>query len=276
MKYDFVVKEISKELALEMIKKYHYSNTLPKLNKHFLGFFLQEEIVGVITLGWGTRPKHTIKKLFPSLDTHDYFEIGRMCMTEEMPKNSETQMISECKKWIKKNCPDIKILFTWADGIQGKPGYVYQASNFYYCGYSESDIYLMDGIKIHPRQTRALFIKDSNDTRKSIRPTFEQMQEKNIIHIKGKQFRYITFLCSKNEKRKLIRECLVDLNMSYPKQEDIKWKIQTGKGIWEETEEQPFYKTDFSILERNGIDKYFLDNENEDLFSMVKKMENIE
>lgn len=40
MKYNFTVKEISKEETLDMIQKYHYSNTLPKLNKHFLGFFL--------------------------------------------------------------------------------------------------------------------------------------------------------------------------------------------------------------------------------------------
>ena len=38
--YRFNIKEISKEVALEMIQKYHYSNTLPKLNKYFLGFFV--------------------------------------------------------------------------------------------------------------------------------------------------------------------------------------------------------------------------------------------
>ena len=52
--YRFDIKEISKEVALEMIQKYHYSNTLPKLNKYFIGFFLDGELVGVVTLGWGT------------------------------------------------------------------------------------------------------------------------------------------------------------------------------------------------------------------------------
>ena len=40
MKYDFEVREISKSEALSMVCKYHYSNTLPKINKHFLGFFV--------------------------------------------------------------------------------------------------------------------------------------------------------------------------------------------------------------------------------------------
>lgn len=134
MKLKYVIKEISKEKALEMVRKYHYSNTLPKLNKYFLGFYLNDELVGVVTLGWGTRPRHTIQKLFPSLDTSDYFEIGRMAMTDEMPRNSESQMLSQLVKWLKSNHPEIKILFTWADGMLGKVGYVYQASNFIYTG----------------------------------------------------------------------------------------------------------------------------------------------
>lgn len=93
--YRFDIKEISKEDALKMIQKYHYSNTLPKINKYFLGFFLDKELVGVVTLGWGTRPRHTIQRIFPSLDTKDYLEIGRMCMTEELKEESNANIQSE-------------------------------------------------------------------------------------------------------------------------------------------------------------------------------------
>ena len=91
--YKYDIKEISKDEALKMIQKYHYSNTLPKINKYFVGFFLEDKLVGVVTLGWGTRPKHTIKRIFPSLDTKDYLEIGRICMLDEMPRDSESQML---------------------------------------------------------------------------------------------------------------------------------------------------------------------------------------
>lgn len=142
--FKFDIREISKEDALKMIQKYHYSNTLPKINKYFLGFYLDEELVGVVTLGWGTRPRHTIQRIFPSLDTKDYLEIGRMCMAEEMPRNSESQMLSQLVKWIHRNLPELKILFTWADGMVGKVGYVYQASNFIYAGYSDGEMYMKD------------------------------------------------------------------------------------------------------------------------------------
>lgn len=36
---NYRVAEITKGEALEMIREYHYSNSLPKLNKRFLGFF---------------------------------------------------------------------------------------------------------------------------------------------------------------------------------------------------------------------------------------------
>lgn len=244
-KYNFEVKEVSKEVALEMVKKYHYSNTLPKLNKHFLGFFLEGQIVGLITLGWGTRPLHTIQKIFPSLTSKDYYEIGRMCMTEEMPRNSESQMISHCIKWLKHNQPQIKVLFTWADGMLGKVGYVYQSCSFLYAGYYLTDIYMKDGIKIHPRQTRALFKVKQEDKRKTIRPTLEQMKHLNILHFKGKQYKYLTFLCSKVEKKRLIKECLVELSNNYPKENDLLWKVQDGNGQWKQSSRPP-YQTDMN------------------------------
>lgn len=252
-KYNFEVKEITKDVALDMIKKYHYSNTLPKLNKCFVGFYLENELVGVVTLGWGTRPLHTIKKLFPSLETKDYLEIGRMCMTNDMPKNSESQMLSLLTKFIKQKLPYVKVLFTWADGMLGKCGYVYQASGFIYCGYSMTDVYMKDGQKIHPRQTRALL--SPNDKRKTVRPTKEQMKQYNIEHYKGKQFKYFKFLCSKQERKKLLKECVVDLNIPFPKERDLMWKVKNESGKWVNSG-RPKYVSDLTKDEVLNVIEY--------------------
>ena len=69
MKYNFEIKEISRFDSTELIQTYHYSKIMPRLTKHFLGCFLGDEMVGVLTLGWGTQPKATIAKLFDGLDT---------------------------------------------------------------------------------------------------------------------------------------------------------------------------------------------------------------
>lgn len=232
MSFDFDIREITKDEALRMVQAYHYSDTLPKINKHFLGCFLGGELVGIVTLGYGTRPRHTIQKIFPSLDTGDYYEIGRMCMTDDMPRNSESQMLSKVCRWIRENEPNIKVLFTWADGSMGKPGYVYQACSFLYAGYITTDFYAIDGMKIHVRSMRALLKKDPNDKRITIRPTREQMREMGIDHYRGRQFKYLKFLCSKKEKKRLLSECLIEFG-EYPKESALEWqRYDVDGGKW--------------------------------------------
>jgi len=92
-----MLKKIHKVTASEFVAERHYSAVMPSLTKFFLGYFVSGEMVGVITFGWGTRPKHTIQKLFPELDTKDYYEIGKMCMDDAMPRNSESHILY--RKW---------------------------------------------------------------------------------------------------------------------------------------------------------------------------------
>ena len=103
MRVEYVIKDISKYTASEFIQKFHYSPVMPSLTKHFLGFYVDNKLKGVLTLGWGTQPRQTINKMFPGLESKDYFEIGKMCMDDDMPRNSESQMISATVKWMKKN-----------------------------------------------------------------------------------------------------------------------------------------------------------------------------
>ena len=183
-----MLKQIHKVTASEFVSERHYSAVMPSLTKYFLGYFSSEEMVGVITFGWGTRPKHTIKKLFPELDTKDYYEIGKMCMDDAMPRNSESQMLSVAVKWLRENT-NIKYLFTWADGIVGKPGYVYQAANFLYGGYSITDIYVTEtGEKVHPRTLQGQ-LPNEEGLKYGHRPNFEQLRDLKLSRVKGKQFR---------------------------------------------------------------------------------------
>jgi len=217
-----VIKPIEEIIALELVLSNHYSKVMPKLTKHYLGCYIDERLVGVVTLGWGTRPLHTIKKLFPSLVSKDYYEIGKMAMLEEMPKNSETQMISAVISWIKNNEPQIKILYTWADGMLGKPGYVYQAGNFLYGGYIWTDLYITDkGERVHPRTSQGL--SDKGDKICGFRPSKDVLKDRGWNHYKGKQFRYAYFLCNKL--------------VNYPKADALEWQIQDlTTGDWNKTD----------------------------------------
>jgi hypothetical protein len=241
MKYFFDIKEIDKNLAIDFIQERHYSKVLPRLTKHWLGCFYDDELVGVLTLGWGTQPLQTIKKLFPKLVSQDYYEIGKMCMDDKMPRNSESQMISSVVRWIKNNLPEKKFLYTWADGIVGKVGYVYQASNFMYGGFIWTDIYISPrGEKIHPRSSKSLLKENASflGREKLFWLTPDFMKTKGIRRIRGKQFRYIIPL-NKTSKKILKNGSTVTWGIEYPKANDLLWKEQMAKGKYDTLKELP-------------------------------------
>src|ERR1044072_5230567 len=85
---------VSTAQANQVIQRYHYSKMLPRITKLCLGGYKDEGLVAVCTLGYGTRPLHTIKNIFPTLEVWQYLEIGKLCVADKMPKNTESFFIS--------------------------------------------------------------------------------------------------------------------------------------------------------------------------------------
>lgn len=65
--------------------------------------------------------------------------------------------LSTLAKWLRENTGCL-FLYTLADGIMGKCGYVYQAANFRYLGCFTTSVYrcMATGEKIHPRSAGQL------------------------------------------------------------------------------------------------------------------------
>ena len=230
MKFDYKIEKISKSLAVSFVEKYHYSPIMPIHTKYFLGFYLGKELKGVLTLGWGTQPLNTIKKMFPDLGTGDYYEIGKMCMSEDMPKNSESQMISKTISWMKSNLKERLFLYTMADGIMGKVGYVYQASNFYFGeGYFTQSYMMGNGEKIHPRSVKKLLKVNRAFSKLSHVPawlTKDFMKKENIKLIEGLMFRYV-YPLSKKAKYIMTNKSTLVWDKNYPKDKDLIWFDKT-------------------------------------------------
>jgi len=254
-----MIKLIDKVMAGQYTSTRHYSALLPRLTKYYCGYFVNDELKGVITFGWGTRPKHTIQKLFPMLDTKDYYEIGKMCMDESMKKNSETQMMSAAVSWLRKKEPDLKYIFTWADGLVGKPGYVYQAFNFLYGGFIWTDTYVTDkGEKVHPRTMQGR-IPNTKNRKYGMRPNPEQLKELKLSRVKGKQFRYILPMTKK--MRKYLKHSTVEWNKQYPKDKDLEWKIKRpGETKYTHTTKMPFTLTKETEYNYSNVARYQTQN----------------
>ena len=237
----FVVKRIHKVNAIELIQKYHYSPVMPGITKYYLGLFLDNKLKGVVTLGYGTKPRHTFNKMFPSVGVldideneefiHDinewYYEIGKMCVTDDLNENrvAGSQMVSAVIRWLKDNT-QCKFLYTMADGIMGKCGYVYQASNFYYGEKYFTSVYLMEnGEKLHPRTSHQLCIENAKwcglDKDQVFWLTSDFMKHKGIQRINGLMFRYIYPL--NKRAKKMLKHSSMEWTKNYPKEKDLEW-----------------------------------------------------
>ena len=232
-----MIKEIDKNLAVDFVQKYHYSKILPRLTKHYLGCFENDKLSGVITLGWGTQPLQTIQKIFYKHDlvTQNYIEIGKMCFLPECNNgNFGSRIIKELVYWLKENT-EYMFLYTLADGIMGKCGYVYQASNFTYIGKFKTSVYMdkVTGEKIHPRSAKQLCIENAKfeGKKKVYWLTDRFCKYKGIDKINGLMFRYI-YPLNKNAK-KILNEYPEYNGLQNPKDNVLLFERRIGNGIFE-------------------------------------------
>jgi hypothetical protein len=235
---------INKYKAISFIHKHHYSKILPRLTKEYIGVFENNNLIGVITLGWGTQPLQTITKLFykHKLKSFDYYEIGKMCFLPEVNNsNYGSRIMSILVKWVKKNT-DTLFLYTLADGIMGKCGYVYQASNFKYIGNFKTSVYFDNnsGEKIHPRSAKQLCIENAiyANKKKVFWLTHDFCEHKNIDKINGLMFRYIYPLSRK--AMKILNEYPEYLNNKNPKEGDLVFEKRVCKGSFEKIGQPDF------------------------------------
>jgi len=241
--------------AVRLIKHYHYAKIMPRITRFCVGGVNKNRLVAVCTLGYGVRPLHTIRKCFPDLGVEDYLEVGRLCLSDELPRNTESFFIAGVINLIKKNYKNVKVLYSWSDGIIGKPGYVYQASNFYYGGYIWTEMYLdKNGIRVHPRTLQGISIGEKTGKFKS--RSYEVAKKMGLVKYFGKQFRYVYPMCSKKQWKKLLKTSPFKWERSgYPKTKDCVWKVQTEKGKRIDCGKPPFVNIEH-IVKRERIGNF--------------------
>jgi len=137
-------------------------------------------------------PKSTPNSILQGSTSADMFELNRMVLDDDQPRNSESQAISLCNKWLRKNKPEIKYLLSFSDGKEGNVGYIYQATNWVYLGYRVSDsFYLLDDTYFHSVQVWHLYKEKHKD--RDIKTTHQILYDNfnDVKKVKAKQFIYV-------------------------------------------------------------------------------------
>ena len=222
LKNKYTVKSIDNFMAVEWILKKHYAKRTPII-QYVFGLFNEQNILNGVCV-FSPAPSRFWNnggKLFNDKHKINTMELSRLCLNDNHEKNLTSFFVSQCLNKI----PKPNVIVSYADPNNNHCGYIYQATNFIYCGLAEPKNKSMDfilfGKKYHGRNMNIEF------TRKILREKYnEDLHWKdNILAVGGEiikqlpKHRYI-FINAKNKHKKQLIEDMIYKPEPYPKNEN--------------------------------------------------------
>ena len=208
------IKLIKAKEAREYIATFHYSQSLPDSTKFIYAGYYNDKLAGIICYGMGAG-KSQYKAILSDIQQGEYLELTRLWSHDNMPKNTESKLISMSLKALPSQ---YRLVISFADPSQGHLGIIYQATNFYYCGMTSGGKCLIteDGKTQH---TRLLGIY------KARHPELRELTTKQLMDkykwtygVNHGKHRYVMLLGNKTEKKKSFK-LMKDKILPYPKKE---------------------------------------------------------
>lgn len=213
----FTMKEVDYQTAHKIITENHYSHCMPCCELA-LGFYVDSVLNCVIVFG-----QSATARMANSLPSKDYWELVRLFSFDWAGRNTESYCIGNAIRHIEKNYAK-DLLISFADPSEGHCGYIYQATNWLYCGVTDQTggyTYFFDGKWQHPRSTVARYGTRKHAKIVKLNPNvkFKRIPRKH---------RYIYLLGSRKRKREL-RQKLKYPILPYPKlAEEVSREIRTA------------------------------------------------
>lgn len=135
------VKKINKLTAANSYKKWHYLGNTGFISTINYGAYYDGYLQGAISLGSPNAKR--MKGYYDENTQGGWWEIKRLAMRDECPKNSESRFISVAEKLLRKTFKVVGIV-TLADSGVGHEGTIYKAANYKYLGLSaqKNDFYV--------------------------------------------------------------------------------------------------------------------------------------
>lgn len=203
----------SYDMAKYACVNWHYSKSIPVPPLVKIGVWEDKKFVGVVIFSRGA--SSNLLKPY-GLRQDQGCELTRVAMNSH--KSSVSRVIKLAITYLKKHCPGIRLIVSFADPKYGHYGGIYQAGNWIYCGMTaKSKEYFYNGRRLHSRQVSE---KGWNIQQGVIRKTIKPSQCL-IVETPGK-YRYLMPL------DKDIRSKIMCLAKPYPKREKQAMTVSTS------------------------------------------------
>lgn len=226
----------------DYLLNYHYLRRLPQRVVSY-GLFEGNKIIGVITYG---TPSATLTKVFDN----EILELTRLYIIDNDVPNLESYLIRQSMKMMRKDAPQFKYFISYAQMDANHLGYVYQATSWWWCGYSakNKDVHIKGYIGTHSRTIFSQF-KDVK--------TMKELFGDYVIYIeRPKKIRYFTTNRTKRERKKIMDKVnsIYPILEGYPKhsdkevQEEINKQISNKKLVDELKAKNDIYKKELDEI----------------------------
>ena len=148
-KADLRIDWATHEAAKYAVETWHYSQRMPKSKLLKVGVWESDRFIGVVIygVGGGNSTRGDKYGLDPA---GEVVELVRVALRDHVAPVSRIIAISMV--FLRRHCPGIRLVISFADTSQGHHGGIYQAGNWIYTGLTEGDReFHVKGEILHPR-----------------------------------------------------------------------------------------------------------------------------
>lgn len=150
----------SHEAAKYAVMNWHYSRAMPSGKLIKIGAWENKKFIGCVLFGRGAN--NNMGKPF-GLEQTEICELVRIALSKH--QTPVTRIVSIAIRMLKKKCPGLRLIVTYADPRQGHEGGIYKGGNWVYLGRSKpwkGSHYIVNGKKMHGRSVRAKWGNEKN------------------------------------------------------------------------------------------------------------------
>jgi len=146
----------SYDAAKYAVEHWHYSRCMPSGKLVKIGVWEDGKFIGAIMFGLGATPM--LCRPY-GLKINQVAELVRVALNKHTAP--VTRMIAVALRMLRKLCPGLKLVVSFADRNEGHHGGIYQGGNWIYSGQSEAAKFgVLNGKTIHPRSISEMVKRD--------------------------------------------------------------------------------------------------------------------
>ena len=188
-----------------LMVNYHYLHRVVAC-KYAYGMYYQNQLVGMVT--YTHVRKSLASSISPLANKDNTLELSRLYIKDEVSqnlKNITSKFVSWTLRQLKKEQDGNWFIISFADQGMHHTGAIYQATNFLYCGTTDSGIFCYNG----PDKKGGKWVKGHHY---------------RFFILRSIKYRYIMFLGSKTFKKQARKTLKFDVE-PYPKQDNVHYSV---------------------------------------------------